>query len=607
MNKFLKLISSKMKWKLMLVISALMLFVVVFAGLIVYSKTSAIIKSDVERLSNQVLKQANLNLERYFNYYSEGFMLMSISAEIESWLSVQKDDKIRSFILFQKIRDNYITPYMYQYPEVMSVTLYNSNGNEINYSTRYGFALSYSFNDSGLESFMDHDNVADVRWSNDYYFEGKAIELPVITLMRKIRYGEHSGYIKIDINLHSALQLVNELEVGDSGYGFIMNSEGKIIAHPDQAVISEYLNEPYLETIRSQSSGSFFRKESNEIILFGSINYFDWKTVIVVPYSEFASSVYFIRKFMISIAIAGLLLSVVSAVAISSSFTKRIAKLRKIIKETSRGHINIANNVSGTDEVAELGHAYHAMLEDLNHTVNELADSKVAGQKAVMSALQSQIDSHFLYNTLELINSLASLEGHTQIEQTTIALAEMLRYTSDYKSSVVPIEHELGHLNNYLDIMKMRMGEQLEYELHVDPDVLQSVCLKAILQPVVENCMKHAIPQLDQSLQIQIEVLGKEADGHSYIEMRIRDNGKGFSADKLTWINEQLKQIALSPLHHSFNNIGLLNIHFRLQMYYHHDTLAGISIRNSEHAAGAEIIIRMPKVQAVQEVHANAI
>ncbi|GBG11508.1 two-component sensor histidine kinase [Paenibacillus agaridevorans] len=607
MNNLLQLIGSKMKWKLMLVISALMLVVVVFAGLIVYSKTSAIIKSDVERLSNQVLKQANLNLERYFNYYSEGFMLMSISAEIESWLSIRKDDKIRSFILFQKIRDNYITPYMYQYPEVMSVTLYNSNGNEINYSTKYGFALNYSFVDSGLESFMAQDNVADVRWSNDYYFEGKAIELPVITLMRKIRYGEDSGYIKIDIHLHSALQLVNELEIGDNGYGFIMNSEGKIIAHPDEAVISEYLDEPYLETVRDQSSGSFFRKETNEIILFGSINYFDWKTVIVVPYSEFASSVYFIREFMIWIAVAGLLLSVLSAVAISSSFTKRIAKLRKMIKDTSRGRINVANDIGGTDEVAELGNAYHAMLEDLNTTVNELADSKVAGQKAVMSALQSQIDSHFLYNTLELINSLASLEGQTRIEQTTIALAEMLRYTSDYKSNVVPIEHELGHLNNYLDIMKMRMGEQLEYDLHVDADVLQSVCLKAILQPVVENCMKHAIPQLDQSLQIQIKVLGQEVDGHSYIEMVVRDNGKGFAADKLSWINEQLKQIALSPLHHSFNNIGLLNIHFRLQMYYQHDALAGIAIRNAEQTGGAEIIIKMPKVQAVPEVNANAV
>ncbi|MCU6713115.1 histidine kinase [Paenibacillus sp. J5C_2022] len=606
MSKLFKLIRSKMKWKLILVISALMLFIVVFTGLIVYSKTSAIIKNDVEHLSNQVLKQANLNLERYFNYYSEGFMLMSFSPEIESWLSVQKDDKIRSFTLFQKIRDNYITPYMYQYPEVIAVTLYNSNGNEINYSMKYGFKLDYSFLDSGLESFMAYENIADVRWSNDYYFEGKAMELPVITLMRKVRYGDHSGYMKSDINLNPALQLVNELEIGNNGYGFIINSDGKIIAHPDQSVIASQLSEPYLDTIRTQSSGSFFRKETNEIILFGSINYFDWKTVIVVPYNEFASSVYFIRKFMIMIAAAGLLLSILSAVAISSSFTKRIAKLRKTIKETSRGKINMTD-IGGKDEVAELGNAYNAMLEDLNNTVNELADSKIAGQKAVMSALQSQIDSHFLYNTLELINSLASLEGHSQIEQTTIGLAKMLRYTSEYKSSVVPIEHELEHLNNYMDIMKLRLGEQLEYELHVDSDVLQGLCLKAILQPVVENCMKHAQPELDQSLQIHMDVLDKESDGRSYIEMRIRDNGKGFSADKLAWMNEQLKQISLSPLHHSFNNIGLLNIHFRLQMYYHHDPLAGITVRNLEHVAGADITITLPKTYAVQEGNTDAI
>ena len=607
MKKVLKLIRSKMKWKLMLIISSLMLFMVMFTGVIIYYKTSSIIKNDVERLSNQVLKQANLNLERYFNYYSQGFMLMSFSAEIEKWLSVEKNDKIRSFTYFQSIRDNYITSYMHQYPEVISITLYNDNENEINYSHKYGFRLDYTFKNSGLDSFIEHSNIADVRWSKDYYFEGKAIELPVITLVRKISYGDYSGYMKSDIDLKPALQLVNELEIGDGGYGFIVNSEGKIIAHPDESIIAQYISDPYIEIIKSQPSGSIFREESNEIILFGSINYFDWKTVIVVPNNEFASSVFFIRKFTISIAALGLLLSIFSAILISSSFTKRIAKLRKIIKETSRGKNNIKNDIGGTDEVAELGNAYMVMLEDLNNTVHELADSKIAGQKAVMSALQSQIDSHFLYNTLELINSLASLEGHTQIEQTTIALAKMLRYTSDYKSSVVTIEQELEHLNNYLDIMKLRMGDQLKYELHVDSEALQSYCLKAILQPIVENCMKHAQPKLDQSLHINIAILCKEWEGESYIEMIIEDNGQGFTDEKLIWINDQLKQISLSPLHHASNNIGLLNIHFRLQMYYHNSPLSGIFVKNAEQEAGAQIVIRMPKLITFQEVNADVI
>jgi len=131
--------------------------------------------------------------------------------------------------------------------------------------------------------------------------------------------------------------------------------------------------------------------------------------------------------------------------------------------------------------------------------------------------------------------------------------------------------------------------------------------LKAILQPVVENCMKHAQPKLDQPLQISIEVWSKESEGLSYIEMVIRDNGQGFSADKLTWINEQLEQIRMSPLHHTSSNIGLLNIHFRLNMYYHQHRLAGITIKNLKHQSGAEVIIRMPKLQDIQEVHAHVI
>jgi len=610
MKHIVELIRSKMKWKLILVISTLMLFVVSFLGTVSYWQTSKIIKDDVERLSNQVLKQANLNLARHFTGYSKGFLSMSFSAEIEKWLQVRKDNRVDSFIVFQEMRDTYIAPYMYQYPEVISVTLYNANGNEINYSMKYGYRLDYSFENAGLESFMEHDYMVDVRWSNDYYFEGKPIELPVITLTKKVRFGSDTGYIKSDIDLNAALQIINELEIGNNGYGFITNGDGKIIAHPDKSLITSYISDAYFDEVNNRTSGSFFRKESNEIILFRSIDYFDWKTVIVVPYNEFTSSIYFIGKFTIVIAAAALMLSILIAVAISSSFTKRIAKLRRMIKSTARGKLDVSVDIGGNDEVAELGNAYNVMLEDLNNTVNELAESKVAGQKAVLSALQSQIDSHFLYNTLESINSLASLEGHTQIEQTTIALAKMLRYTSEYKSTVVPVEQELGHLSNYLDIMKVRMGDEFEYELTVEDEdgAMSSYCLKAILQPIVENSIKHANVQMDVPLRVKIDVSLINKEDNSYIMMRIVDNGSGFTKEKLGWFTSQLQQITLSPLHHQFNNIGLLNIHFRLQMYYYNDPYAGISLNNLEREGGAEAIVMMPfQSQVMQEVSADVL
>jgi Predicted signal transduction protein with a C-terminal ATPase domain len=603
------LIRNKLKWKLMIVISALILFVVTIIGTVSYWQTSRTIKRDVQRLSNQVLKQANLNLERYFKGYSQGFLLISLSPDLEKWLQVEKENMLDSVLYYQKINDVYVQPFLYQYPEILSLTLYNTNGNEISRTFRNGFKRNYKFTESGLDAFLNDNYTVDVRWSRDYLdYKGDEVEIPVITMVKKLRYGQHTGYLKIDIDLDPALRIVNELEIGDKGYGFISDSAGRIIAHPDESLITARMPEELIAGMGNRANGSFFREDTHEFVLFRSMDSSDWRTVVVVPYHEFASSIYFIRKFTAIVAAAALFCSILLAIGISASFTKRIARLRKIIKNTARGKFDVKADIGGTDEVAELGMAYNAMLEDLDNTVNALAETKVAQQKAILSALQSQIDSHFLYNTLESINSLAALSGHTQIEQTTIALSKMLRYTSDYKGTVVPVEDEIRHLSNYLDIMKIRMGDDLEYVLDIDSRCLSGFCLKAIMQPIVENSMKHTEVPMDTPLRVWITVGFAVYDNTEYLVIRVVDNGQGFRKEKLEEIAGHIRQINISPLHHQHANIGLLNIHFRLKMYYPHDTHTGIVLGNADRGSGAAVEIRFPfQTHAKQEVSADVL
>ncbi|MNI24169.1 putative sensor-like histidine kinase [compost metagenome] len=417
--------------------------------------------------------------------------------------------------------------------------------------------------------------------------------IPIITMVKKLRYGKNTGFLKIDIDLEPALKIINELELGDSGYGLISDNAGRILLHPDQMMIGEQLPVDILKQMNNQKDGAFFRKESGEFVLFDSVQNNNWKTIVVVPYQEFARSVFLIREITIVIAVVALIVSILFAIGISSSFTKRIAKLRKMIKTTVRGEFETRVVIEGTDEIADLGVAYNSMLSDLQSTVHDLAESKIIQQRAILSALQSQIDSHFLYNTLESINSLANLAGHTAIEETTIALSKMLRYTSDYKSTVVPMKDEIQHLKNYLNIMKIRLGDDFEFEILFHPRCEDAYGLKALLQPIVENSMKHG-DVLDVTLRIQIVIELLVIHGIEYMNVRISDNGKGFAEDKMRWINSQIKQINLSPLHHQYSNIGLLNTHFRLKMYYQDDPNAGITLSNRIDSTGAIVKILIP-------------
>ncbi|NOU90558.1 HAMP domain-containing protein [Paenibacillus sp. LMG 31460] len=588
-------VRNTMKWKLITILSALIVGVVSSIGLVSYMKTSAMVKHDVQRLSNQVLKQASLNLERYFLSYSQGFLLISVAPDLEKWLQLDKSQGLDSYLLFQSIMEAYGQPFFFQHPEILSITLYNENGNEINRTVKYGFNKDYKFYVSDLETFREADNFTfDVGFSNNYVdTNGKMMAIPVITMVKKLRYGKNTGFLKIDIDLEPALKIINELEFGDSGYGLISDNEGRILLHPDQMMIGERLPRDILNQMNNKKDGAFFREDSGEFVLFDSVQPTNWKTIVVVPYHEFARSIFLIREITIVIAVVALLVSILFAVGISSSFTKRIAKLRKMIKTTVRGEFETRVEIEGTDEIAELGVAYNSMLRDLQSTVHALAESKLIQQRAILSALQSQIDSHFLYNTLESINSLANLAGHTDIEETTIALSKMLRYTSDYKSTVVPMKDEIQHLNNYLNIMKIRLGDDFEFEISFHPRCENAYGLKAVMQPIVENSMKHG-DVLDVPLRIKIVIDLFLTQGIEYMKVKIIDNGKGFAEDKMQWINSQIKRINLSPLHHEYSNVGLLNTHFRLKMYYQDDSNAGITLSNRIDSTGAVVEVLFP-------------
>ncbi|SDD65410.1 two-component system, sensor histidine kinase YesM [Paenibacillus sp. UNCCL117] len=588
-------IRNKMKWKLIAVLSALIVGVVSSIGIVSYLKISAMVKYDVQRLSNQVLKQASLNLERYFYSYSQGFLLISVAPDLEKWLQLDKGRDLDSYLLFQDILKAYGQPFFFQHPEILSITLYNENGNEINRTVRYGFNKDYKFYVSDLERYTQTDNFTfEVGVSSNYVDEaGKPMAIPVITMVKKLRYGKHTGFLKIDIDLEPALKIVNELELGDNGYGFISDVGGHILVHPDQMKIGDRLPADMAAQMQDKPNGAFFRENNREFVLFDSVQPTNWRAVVVVPYREFARSIILIKEITLVIAVAALFVSIVLAVGISSSFTKRIAKLRKTIKSTVRGRFDTRVDIEGSDEIAELGVAYNAMLEDLQSTVNALAESKVQQQRAMLSALQSQIDSHFLYNTLESINSLANLAGHTQIEDTTIALSKMLRYTSEYSSTVVPLSDEVRHLQNYLHIMKIRFGDELDYTIAVDPGCDSAYGLKAMMQPIAENSMKHGAVQ-DVPLLLTVAVEWVSIQGDPYVSVVMMDNGKGFPEEKLQEISGEINRINLSPLQHGNAHIGLLNTHFRLKMYYQNDPHAGISLSNRTDCTGAVVTIVFP-------------
>ncbi|MNI15707.1 Sensor histidine kinase YpdA [compost metagenome] len=590
-------IRSSLEWKLILFIFAIIFITVTGISTFSFFKSSEAINNDVVRFSDQILKQANLNLSRYFRDNEQFFHTISASREFQDWLKTGPDDKYGLFESYQKIEKVWISPFSTYHPETLSIKLYNENGNESTYRNEHMWesilAPYYSLkNEPWLESMDLTGKISRYYGMDDQYTNkaGRSKSIPILTYAQKFRFAEQNGYLAIDISLLATQKILNEIQLGEHGLGMIIDQFGTIVSYPDPQQINTKLDAGIFNNISSNLSGSYYSAKSKQMIVYQTITGTDWKVIVIVPYGDLAKSISNIRHLTITLTCVGLLIATIFAYLISHSITRRLKQLRRTIKMTKLDQFDVRAQVSGIDEVAELASAYNLLLDRIENSILQLAETRLVQQHAVLSALQSQINSHFLYNALESINSMAHLAEQPDIQQTTIALSNMLRYTSNYQQTIVTVKDEFNHLKNYFFIIRILYGDNISLSLEQDSSVENAQCLKAIIQPFVENSVKHAYEVTGDRLFIKISTTRWK---DRYVQIVIEDNGIGFTDERLNMIQQALSMGQKEQDYMRFSRIGVLNVHYRLKMFYT-EPETGVSVEQLLPEGGTRIIIRFP-------------
>lgn len=589
-------IKRSLKWKFITITTTIVVGIVVSIGFFSYYETSQTIRADVERFSQQVLRQANLNLNRYLNEYEQGFLLIGATNEYKEWLGYPPNDTYDIVRTYYAIRRLQMEPFVSRHPEILSITMLSASGVETNYTTIYGIRNDYSLkNEPWLNRINNTDKVFfDIAMAKQYLnMDGTQASFPVMTLTKLYTpFNLPNGYLKMDVSLTPLQNILQEIHLGERQIGMISDASGTILVHPDTKRILTRLDEDIVEQMGGRTEGSFFRAKTKELVIFETIPRTDWRILEVVPYADVAGSIGKVRNVTVLIAAIGLVIAIVLVVYVTTSITRRITHLRRVIKQTQLGRFDQLVEVGGTDEVADLAQAYNRMLGQLDQSVHQLTESRLVQQKAILSALQSQIQSHFLYNTLETINSMADLAGHREIEQITISLSRMLRYTSNYRTELVTIDEELRHLDDYLRIISIRYGNVVTYDFAMEAGCGESDCLKAIMQPIVENCIKHGVEVTGEPLHVNVSVALLEP---GWLGVTIRDNGAGFGEDELRELQRKLREAETHKQYSELAQVGLLNVHYRLRMYYQ-DEHSGIQVTNDPRGGAIVRIVFPPRL-----------
>lgn len=409
-----------------------------------------------------------------------------------------------------------------------------------------------------------------------------------LILSRQIRKTENLslkplGYLLLFINLDDlvgdANQVVNTYE---SGHYLIYDNE-KLIYHSEgisqdwALLLYEKLQRPY--DIIKQNRHKYFAVRSR-------IPSYEWNYINLIPYDDINRSIVAVFQLILVILLAGLLLSLFVAHIMMRYVVRDFELLLHKMEIFSQTELQLPESridySQRSDEIGKLHQSFDAMAERIQHLVNTNYRYQILNRDARLKALESQINPHFLYNTLETVNWRAKALKDDTISNIVQSLAALLRATLSNEKSLVPLNYELNLVNNYITIQKIRFEERLLfrfYDSECTENLKNALVLPLTIQPLLENAIRYGMEEMTETCEISVYPYQRG----DFLIIEVANQGSSFEENLL----ENLQNGSKSS--HGFG-IGLLNINQRIQMLF--GDAYGLSFRNEEDKAIA--IITLP-------------
>lgn len=311
---------------------------------------------------------------------------------------------------------------------------------------------------------------------------------------------------------------------------------------------------------------------------------------IVSDYSSLRSEYSHVTMMLLFFSAGCILCILLLSFYISSSLIRPVQQLSDEMLHQRTAHLTPSSNYTDRkDEIGTLYRQYYAMIDELNRTIREEYQNKLIMLDAQMKSLEARINSHFLFNTLESINSMAELSDQEEISTMSLALGNMFRYAIKTEGNLVTLRQELGHVSDYVAIQSIRFNGRFRLETAISDELADQKILKLLLQPLVENALQHGLDYCTRGDTIRIDARLVRSN----LCLTVSDNGAGIPPERLEALRQMLRgETSVSQLGvHNKHSIGLRNIQSRIELYY--GKSYGLSIDSTE-GAGSAVTICLP-------------
>ncbi|MDD7419565.1 cache domain-containing sensor histidine kinase [Blautia sp. HCP3S3_C12] len=417
----------------------------------------------------------------------------------------------------------------------------------------------------------------------------------VITLSRGIRNytgeGDSDGVVFIDLNYSAISELCTQNSVGTKGYVFILDQDGNIVYHPQQQQLYNELQTENISLIMNAKTDvvTAGKGDDEKIYALSHSETTGWTIVGCMNMSEHLKNSRKARSIYVLVALGLIAVALVISSEIARNITFPIQKLRDSMKRVQKGDFSAAEiEVYSDNEIGSLTRSFNVMTHKIQDLMAQNIQEQEQKRKIELKALQSQINPHFLYNTLDSIIWMAEGKKNEEVVLMTASLARLLRQSISIENELVTIGQEIEYVRSYLTIQKMRYKDKLEFEINVDPRITHAQIIRLVLQPIVENAIYHGLKYKESKGMLKVH--GYELGERIIID--ITDDGVGMDEETLKHIYDKHK------VNYHSNGVGVYNVQQRLVLYYGKEY--GI-IYHSEKGKGTTATVVIPKRQ--EDVH----
>jgi two-component system sensor histidine kinase YesM len=586
-NFIKKIKVKKLQTEIAIAFSFLIILTALLIGLLSYRMWMNSEERNSRQYTQQLIEQVNVNISSYITYMENVSQLVISSSDVKAYLSSVSENSLQKSEYESKIVDQFSSILKVR-KDISNIVIFGANGNVVlnddnlklnPYNDPYTqdwYKKAIAANGKPVISSSHVQNII----QNDYRW--------VVSLSRSITdsSGRQAGVLLVDLNYSVINDMCSEINLGTRGYIFIVYDKGNIIYHPQQQLIYSNLITEETNRVINTKNNYFVTKVNGENKMYTIINSAStgWKIVGVAYTDELMPDIKELQLYFFM----GIILLLVMVIIISVFFSYRISKPIKVLefsmKEVEKGNFDVKINIQESNEVGKLGKAFNIMTTKIKELIEQNAIDHELKRKSELKALQTQINPHFLYNTLDSIIWMAEDKKFDEVVLMTSSLAKLFRLSISSGNELISFSNEIEHIKSYLTIQKMRYLDKLDFEIDVDEDIMNYKVIKILFQPIVENSIYHGIK--NKSGDGLIRITGQKENDRLLI--KVIDNGIGMTDEQIRMIyNLQIKS-------KNGNGVGVANVNERIKLYFGEEY--GLSYE-SEIGVGTTVNILIPIVE----------